>query len=74
MSPKGDDDDSRTLPFMVKQYDDDDDDVSMDERALAYLHTCISSGHLLHRYKKKKKEELTMYTTERIVDYVPFLL
>lgn len=61
MSPKGDDNDSRTLPFMVKQYDDgdDDDDVSMDKGTLAYLHICISNGHLLCMYIEK--EEIIMY-------------
>lgn len=51
MSPKGDDNDNRLLLLNAKPYDDD---VSIGEKALAYLHIYIaiklsSSTHIYHR-------------------------
>jgi hypothetical protein len=59
MSPKGDDNDNRPLPFITKEYDD----VSMDEKTFAYLHTYTSNPHLRHIYHKRWV--VTMHITRR---------
>ncbi len=66
MSPKGDDNDNRPLLFNAKQHDD----VSMNEKALVYIHTYIpmklSSPTYIHIYHEKWV--VTMCITNRYLN------
>lgn len=61
MSPKGDDNDNRLLLLNAKQYDD----VSIREKALAYLHIYIAIKLSSSTYIYHRKWVITTCVTDR---------